>query len=69
MPTPSLHTRVRSSLFARALSAAALLTLATAASAHEGHGLPGINHWHGIDAGAFGLIGAFIVGLWLLGRK
>jgi hypothetical protein len=56
-------------LVARVASATALLTLTTTSWAHEGHGLPGVSHWHGSDAGAFGLVGVFIVGLWLLGRK
>jgi hypothetical protein len=71
MSTPQ-HDHARLARAARALATAGLpaLLAATVAQAHEGHGLPGINHWHGSDAGgALALIGVFVVGLWLLGRK
>lgn len=37
--------------------------------AHEGHGLPGIAHWHGTDV--LGFVGAIAVAaaVWLKGRK
>ena len=48
----------------------ALCLCSGASMAHEGHGLPGISHWHPTDA--MGLIGAAAVvafGWWLAGRK
>ncbi|MFM2066392.1 MAG: hypothetical protein RLZZ584_1301 [Pseudomonadota bacterium] len=59
-----LHRRVRHA----ALPLTLLLTSATAL-AHEGHGLPGVNHWHAIDAGSIAVVAMFFVGLWLLGKK
>jgi hypothetical protein len=47
-----------------------LLVIPAAAHAHEGHGLPGISHWHGTDVLGFVAAGALVVGLiWLHGRK
>ncbi|TFZ01209.1 hypothetical protein [Ramlibacter rhizophilus] len=59
---PSLHR----------LPATALAFLATTASAHEGHGLPGLAHWHPTDAVGLllvGGLGALAVWYWFGGRK
>ena len=51
------------------LSAAAL-TLSTHVQAHEGHGLPGISHWHGSDVWGFVAVGGIAaLAYWLGGRK
>ena len=51
-----------------ALAALALTSLNT--SAHEGHGLPGISHWHSSDALLFvALAAVFGLTYWLGGRK
>ena len=51
-----------------ALAALALTSLNT--SAHEGHGLPGISHWHSTDAfGVMALAVVFGLCFWLGGRK
>lgn len=48
---------------------AALFGLVTSAQAHEGHGMPGLSHWHAGD-GTLYLVGAAIAaGLWLARRK
>jgi hypothetical protein len=40
------------------------------ARAHEGHGLPGLSHWHADDvAGLLALVVAAGLGLWLVRRK
>ncbi len=52
------------------LSTPLALLLCAAAQAHEGHGLPGISHWHATDT--LLLIGAAAVaaaGLWWSRRK
>lgn len=58
--------------FTRALASctAGAFCFAGAAQAHEGHGLPGIAHWHGTDAWGF-VVTAGIVALaiWMKGRK
>jgi hypothetical protein len=48
-----------------------LITLCTtAAQAHEGHGLPGLSHWHGTDAWGFMAVAAIAAtAAWLKGRK
>jgi hypothetical protein len=46
-----------------------LLLGSVAAQAHEGHGLPGVSHWHALDAGSVAVVAIFFVGLWLLGKK
>ena len=53
------------------LSALAALAMTTLnASAHEGHGLPGISHWHSTDAfGVVALAVVFGLSFWLGGRK
>jgi len=53
------------------LSALAALAMTTLnASAHEGHGLPGISHWHSTDAfGVAALAVVFGLSFWLGGRK
>ncbi|MBP9063944.1 MAG: hypothetical protein KBF81_09290 [Aquabacterium sp.] len=63
MKHPSLVTSLLATL-------AGLLVIPAAAHAHEGHGLPGISHWHGTDVLGFVAAGALVVGLiWLHGRK
>jgi hypothetical protein len=40
------------------------------ARAHEGHGLPGLSHWHAGDVGTLlALVAAIGLGLWLSRRK
>ena len=47
----------------------ALLLCATA-QAHEGHGLPGISHWHATDTLLLiGVVAAAAAGLWWSRRK
>jgi hypothetical protein len=48
----------------------AMLAAPFAASAHEGHGLPGARHWHATDA--FGLVLVVVAAaalLWWRGRR
>ncbi len=46
------------------------LLLPLAASAHEGHGMEGVSHWHATDAwGLLALATGLAVALWLSGRK
>ena len=48
---------------------AALLSTG-AAHAHEGHGLPGISHWHSTDVLGFISVAALVAGvIWFKGRK
>ena len=48
---------------------AALLSTG-AAHAHEGHGLPGISHWHSTDVLGFIAVAALVAGfIWFKGRK
>lgn len=48
---------------------AGLLAVQTA-HAHEGHGLPGISHWHSTDVLGFIAVAALIAGVvWFKGRK
>ena len=52
-----------------ALVLTGLLGLTASSWAHEGHGLPGISHWHSGDSALY-LVGAAIAaGLWLARRK
>ena len=54
----------------RSLSLTPLLLLPLAASAHEGHGMEGVSHWHATDAwGLLALATGLAVGLWIAGRK
>ena len=39
-------------------STALLLCVCAAATAHEGHGLPGTSHWHATDTWGFALVAA-----------
>ena len=41
---------------------------ANLAQAHEGHGLPGLSHWHAGDV-ALVLAAVAVVGLWLAWRN
>jgi hypothetical protein len=44
--------------------------LATLAQAHEGHGLPGLSHWHADDAALLLVaVVAAAAGWWLARRK
>lgn len=48
---------------------AGLLAVHTA-HAHEGHGLPGLSHWHSTDVLGFVVVAALIAGVvWFKGRK
>ncbi len=50
------------------VSTLVLLAGAGLAQAHEGHGLPGLSHWHASDVAlVLAAVGAF--GLWLARRK
>jgi len=45
-------------------------TLASLAQAHEGHGLPGLSHWHADDAALLLVaVVAAAAGWWLARRK
>lgn len=52
----------------RVTSAAAFLAT-TLAHAHEGHGLPGVSHWHAIDTAWVVAAVAVVAGLWFKRRK
>ncbi len=49
------------------LAATAALLTTTAATAHEGHGLPGASHWHATDVVGRALVVAVAAGagLWI----
>ncbi len=51
------------------LLAAAAASLATAAQAHEGHGLPGASHWHATDVVGIVVVVALVAGAWLWSRR
>ena len=54
----------------RTLTAAFLASAVTAAQAHEGHGLPGISHWHATDTLLLvGVVAVAAAGLWWSRRK
>ncbi len=54
----------------RTLSTLAAALLATAAQAHEGHGMPGTHHWHTQDVLMLLGLAAAVVGLaWYFRRK
>jgi hypothetical protein len=54
----------------RTLTAALLASAGTAAQAHEGHGLPGISHWHASDTLLLlGVVAVAAAGLWWSRRK
>jgi hypothetical protein len=47
-----------------------LLFVCASAHAHEGHGLPGISHWHATDTLLLiGAVAAAAAGLWWSRRK
>jgi hypothetical protein len=47
-----------------------LLSLAAmAASAHEGHGLPGASHWHASDTLGLLLVVVLAAGAWIISRR
>ncbi|MEY2689311.1 MAG: hypothetical protein RL375_3510 [Pseudomonadota bacterium] len=52
-----------------AINALGLAALAGPARAHEGHGLPGISHWHGDDAALFVLAAGVGLVVWLWRSK
>ncbi|MEY4749047.1 MAG: hypothetical protein RIQ60_1261 [Pseudomonadota bacterium] len=69
MPTFCTSRRGRTWI-SNATTALGLMAGQVGAQAHEGHGLPGVAHWHATDsAGLLLVVGLFVVGLWLLGRK
>ncbi len=43
--------------------------LATLAQAHEGHGLPGLSHWHAGDAALLLVAVVAAAALWWLARR
>ncbi|ACB33347.1 hypothetical protein Lcho_1078 [Leptothrix cholodnii SP-6] len=45
------------------------LLSALPAAAHEGHGLPGISHWHSGDASLYLFLAVFAGAIWLARRK
>ncbi len=49
-------------------SALVLVAGASLAQAHEGHGLPGLSHWHASDVSLV-LAAVAALGLWLARRK
>ncbi|MEP6971371.1 MAG: hypothetical protein ABJA49_13080 [Betaproteobacteria bacterium] len=50
----------------RLLRTGMLLIMAGPVLAHEGHGIPGANHWHASDTWGFvGIAAAFAIALWL----
>ena len=54
----------------RTLTTAFLAWAGTAAQAHEGHGLPGISHWHATDVLLLvGVVAVAAAGLWWSRRK
>ncbi len=46
-----------------------LALVATAASAHEGHGLPGTSHWHASDTLGLLLVVVLAAGAWIISRR
>jgi hypothetical protein len=48
----------------RALAGLALALAAPLTHAHEGHGLPGANHWHGTDVWGFVAVAALAAATW-----
>ena len=66
-PTPnSLRTIMKHTTL---ILTAGLLAVHTA-HAHEGHGLPGLSHWHSTDVLGFVVVAALIAGVvWFKGRK
>jgi hypothetical protein len=49
---------------------ASLAAFAGSAQAHEGHGLPGVSHWHASDAMGYGVLAAVVAAaLWSTRRK
>ena len=47
-----------------------ILLLSASAQAHEGHGLPGISHWHATDVLVLlGVVAVAAAGLWWSRRK
>jgi hypothetical protein len=51
------------------LFVSALFPLALAASAHDGHGLPGVSHWHASDTLGLLLVVVLAAGAWLFSRR
>lgn len=60
----------RPTLIAALTAMTAVLTATGAVHAHEGHGLPGISHWHSTDIWGFMAVAALIAAaVWMKGRK
>ena len=55
--------------FRLALAVSALFASATAAQAHDGHGLPGLSHWHASDSAGFVGLALAVALLWWARRK
>ena len=54
----------------RHLTIAATSALAAStALAHEGHGLPGLSHWHASDVFGLVMVVAAAAGLWWFSRR
>ncbi len=73
--SPKMTHRFVTSRFAPAL-ASRVITLLTMGSlsapalAHEGHGMPGVAHWHATDVLGFVALAAVVAGvIWFKGRK
>ena len=57
-------------ILAARLSALALLgSLSAPALAHEGHGLPGLTHWHATDVLGFVVAAALVAVAFYFGKK
>jgi hypothetical protein len=48
---------------------ATLAALTSLAQAHEGHGLPGVSHWHDSDAFGYTVLVAVMAAAWWSTRR
>lgn len=53
----------------KTLALPALACLSLAAQAHEGHGLPGLSHWHASDSLGWLVVAALAAGAFWLSRR